>query len=72
MATVLEDLQESKENLVTRLKEVTAKPKPSYSIDGQSVSWESYTQMLTAQIKALNELIAIEGGPTELVSNGIS
>lgn len=70
--SILSDLETAKANLVTRLTEVTAKPKPSYSIDGQSVSWESYTQMLTAQIKQLNELIAVEGGPVEFVSNGVS
>ena len=32
------------------LSEVTAQPKPSYTLDGQSVSWESYLAQLRATL----------------------
>ena len=41
------------------------RPKVTYSIDGESYDWTGYQTMLLGQIKALNELIQIEGGAWE-------
>lgn len=61
MATYLENLVIARDNVALKLVEVTAAGagglRPSYSIDGQSVSWESYYRMLFDQQKALNDLI---------------
>jgi hypothetical protein len=62
---VLDDLNTTKANVAAILAQITADPKPSYSIDGQSVSWESYFSMLTDRLEKLNHLIQIEGGPFE-------
>ncbi len=63
--SVLSNLQVAKANVAAILAQITADPKPSYSIDGQSVSWESYFSMLTGKLEALNKLIQVEGGPFE-------
>jgi hypothetical protein len=69
---VLDDLQAARTNVAARIAEITASPKPSYSLDGQSVSWESYLSTLTKQMQELNRLIQIEGGivwlPTQAVT----
>jgi hypothetical protein len=62
---VIDNLNASKANIAAILARITADPKPSYSIDGQSVSWESYFSMLTDKLEKLNQLIQIEGGPFE-------
>lgn len=64
----LSDLQEIKSNMIARLKEVTAKPKANYSIDGQSVNWADYTEMLREQIKEITDLINLEEGPEEFLT----
>lgn len=66
MPTDLQNLATAKSNLISTLASITANPQPSYSLDGESVSWADYQRMLTDQIKAINELIAIEGSPYEL------
>jgi hypothetical protein len=62
---VIDSLTATKANVAAILAEMTANPKPSYSIDGQSVRWESYFATLTDKIEKLNQLIQIEGGPFE-------
>ena len=44
-------------------------PKPDYSIDGQSVSWEGWREGMMKKIAALNELI-LDTDPFELHSVG--
>ncbi len=56
MATPLENLKTRKANVALELAEFTAN-KPSYSIDGQSVQWESYRMSLIKELTDLNELI---------------
>lgn len=51
------ELQTTLENFVTALKTASENPKPSYSIDGQSVSWGEYLKMLQEGIKATAELL---------------
>jgi hypothetical protein len=68
----LTDLQEIKSNIIARLKEITAKPKPSYDIEGQEVRWQEYFDSLTKRLKDLNELIALEDGPYEERTQGFT
>lgn len=51
------ELRIALESLVTAYKAACAAPKPSYSIDGQSVSWGEYLKMLQDGIKATSELL---------------
>lgn len=59
-----DDLIIARNNLITKYKTVSANPKPSYSVDGQSVSWESYLSNLSSEIDKLNKLIIL-GLPDE-------
>jgi hypothetical protein len=71
MATYLENLTTARDNLATKLASVTASPKPSYTIDGQTVSWTEYYKMLMDGINSLNEQLAA-GEPFEIHTQGHS
>ncbi len=45
-------------------------PKPSYSIDGESVSWDSWRDSMTAKIESLTNLINKVSGPFLIRSRG--
>lgn len=68
---VLDDLQIARERIATQLKDMTLSPKPTYSIDGQSVSWGEHFRNLAEQLKILNELVQVEGGPMWEVTQGV-
>ena len=64
----LPNLQAIKSNWIVTLANEAAYQalhgaKPSYSVDGKSVSWDEYRSVMTEKIKALNELIQVEQGP---------
>ena len=65
----LESLERIKTNLLARIEEVTAAPKPNYNIDGQSMSWQSYLDSLFAKLEKVNEQIN-SSEPFEEVSRG--
>lgn len=69
MATDLECLQQTRSNYVKQLLALSEKPKPSYSLDGQRVSWTEYQKFLTKQIELLDEQINRDD-PYEFVSQG--
>lgn len=50
-------LQTAMESLVTAYVTACANPKPTYSVDGQNVSWGEYLRMLQDGIKATAELL---------------
>jgi len=52
-----QDLPTIRGQLYARLMAVLSSAKPNYSIDGQSVSWQSYQDMLLKQIQAVDLLI---------------
>jgi hypothetical protein len=62
------ELQTALESLVTAYKTACARPKPNYSIDGQSVSWGEYLRMLQDGIKSVAELLGTFD-PVELHSH---
>lgn len=59
----LTNLQTAYSSLITAYTTAAANPKPSYNIDGASVSWESYMKSLLEQIKALEEILEANGSP---------
>lgn len=65
-------LQNIRNNILNRIAEITAAPKPDYSVDGQSVSWGSYLDTLLKQLEAIDMRIALSQEPFEFVSRGIT
>lgn len=66
MATDAENIATIRSNLLTKLATESANPKPSYSIDGQSVDWNGYRAALMKQIADLNAMAAQVNGPFEV------
>ena len=62
------ELTTALETLVGVYQTVVANPKPTYSLDGQSVSWGEYAKMLRAEIEALTGTLAAFD-PVELRSS---
>ncbi len=58
-------------NLIAALRTESANPKPSYSINGQSVDWNGYRTSLIAEIEKINQLISASEGPYEVVHEGV-
>ena len=69
MPSYLENLQTAREQIAANLATITAEPKPNYSIDGQSVSWQSLVESYTQQLARLDALIA-SAEPFEIPSQG--
>ena len=65
----VDTLKTIKTQTLAILEEITADPKPTYMLDGQSVSWTAYHRMLFDQIESLNKQIAAEE-PFEVQSYG--
>jgi len=70
MASDAENLAAIRSNLLTTLADLTTNPKPNYSINGQSVSWQSLYDSLWNQLSKVNEQMAAVGGPFEHASTG--
>lgn len=67
MAAV-DDLGVAITQIAATIKSITTDPKPSYSINGQSVSWESYLSMLTGQLTQLQQAQQSLAGPWQRIS----
>ena len=71
MPTYLVHLHTARENVAAQLATLTAEPKPSYSIDGQSVSWQALFDSYVAQLAQLDARIAA-ADPYEFTSRGVT
>ena len=69
---VIDSLTTAKAQIAANLAAITLNPKPTYSVDGQSVSWSEYHAMLAEQMARINDLIQVEGGPFENRSQATS
>ena len=69
MVTVRESLIEARQCVAEQLAEALKNPKPSYNIDGQSVSWTKHYQFLSQQLNELRDQINDEE-PFEELSRG--
>ena len=65
----LDDLVTTRDQVAANLAEITANPKPNYSIDGQSVSWQSLFDSYISQLEQLNRHLAA-AEPFEVRSQG--
>ena len=63
-----DDLGVAIANMTAQIREITANPKPDYSIDGQSVSWASYLSMLTSPLISLQQAKQSLEGPFQRVT----
>ena len=63
MATVLDNLKTTRNQIAANLVKMTADPRPNYSIDGKSVSWDQLFNSYMSQLEKLDEAIARAGGP---------
>lgn len=61
MATDAENLATIKSQIIARIAEITAEKKPSYTIDGQSVSWQQYADSLWKQLAECDKQIQANG-----------
>jgi hypothetical protein len=60
-----------KSNILAQLEDLSANPKPNYSIDGQQVSWQSHFDSLMMSLDRINAQINASD-PYEIVSRGTS
>lgn len=67
MAAV-DDLGTAIAQVAAQIKDITLNPKPTYSVNGQSVSWESYLSMLTDQLVKLQAAQQSLAGPFQRIS----
>jgi hypothetical protein len=63
--TYAEDLTTSRDNLASTLATESANPRPNYSVDGRSYSWDQYRSSLVQQIADLNQAIINANGGVE-------
>jgi hypothetical protein len=69
MATDSEQLTTIKRQTLAIIADLTAQPKPSYTLDGQSVSWDEYLAQLQATVRWCDEQLSrLE--PFEMRSQG--
>ena len=59
-------------NIDAKILEITANPKPNYSIDGQTVNRGDFLKQLMDARRNLAELINIAEGPGEVVIEGVT
>ncbi len=71
MPSNLENLITIRSQILTELAAITAERKPTYSIDGQTFSWNDYRSRLLSDLRDVDALIAAEQ-PLEERSQGIS
>jgi biopolymer transport protein ExbD len=60
-----------KAQALANMAAITVSPKPSYTIDGQTISWGEYLTQLQRTIDWCNEQAAVDE-PFEIVSQGYS
>jgi hypothetical protein len=64
----LTNLTTSRDNLAIRLAEISANPKPTYSVNGQSFSHVEFQRYLLDAIKEIDDLLVSRESPYEIHS----
>jgi hypothetical protein len=67
---IMTQLLRTRDNLLDRRLELLQKPKPTYDIDGQTVKWNEYLDLLNKSMAAIDEQIKEQEGPYELETTG--
>lgn len=71
MPTLAENLQAAKTNYAAQLADISANPKPSYSVGGRSFSWTEYQRFLIEQMSAIDIQLATDS-TSEVYTEGFS
>jgi hypothetical protein len=71
MPTNLENLKTIRSQILTELVSLTAERKPTYSVDGQTFSWNDYRSRLLTDLSEIDRQIAAEE-PVELHSRAFT
>ena len=71
MPSDLEAIQTIKAQALTMIGQLTAAPKPTYSLDGQTVSWGEYLARLQATVDWCERKLA-GAEPFEIQSQGLT
>lgn len=63
-----DDIATAVDQVAALIKDITTNPKPDYSVNGQSISWGSYLDMLTRQLAALQAAQQNLAGPFQRIT----
>ena len=66
--TYLADITTSRDRLASVLATESLDPRPNYTVDGRTVSWDTYRNSLVQQIRDLNQMVINAGGAAEISS----
>jgi hypothetical protein len=69
MSSDVEQLQTIKSRTLALIADLTQNPKPTYDLDGQSVSWSEYLGRLTATVDWCDRRMTTDA-PVEVSSRG--
>lgn len=73
VATVLQNYETARANYAAQLAEISANPRPSYSVGGRSFDWVGYQRFLLEMIAKMDEHIALlDDTGTEVWTEGYS
>jgi len=68
VATRKQNIATALDNIAARIADLTANPRPNYSIDGRSYSWQSLLDSLLAAQEKLLQADQQADGPFEVVT----
>jgi hypothetical protein len=71
MSNDTETIQTIKDQTLSIISQITTDPKPTYSLDGQNVSWNDYLTRLQQTVDWCDAKLA-DQGPFEIHSRGYS
>lgn len=57
---VIDSLNTAKANYAALLAQISANPRPTYTVGQQTFSWMEFQKFIMEQIKAINEQINVE------------
>jgi len=71
MPTRKQNLETSLDNIASQIADITANPKPTYSVAGRSISWSDHFRSLLDAQEKIRQLIAQEEGPALAKIRGV-
>lgn len=72
MATYADNLLTARNNIAAKIAAMSADPKPNYSVDGVSYSWNELFTSLSGQLEKINAQLQMADGGFEIRSQGIT